>query len=136
MQYTCNICGLRNECHVFELGRETPDCRGCGSNVRMRAIIGLLSYELFGARVPLECFPEDRSIRGVGLSDWDAYAERLAERLSYTNTYYHQEPLLDITRVPEEKFGSCDFLISTDVFEHVLPPVGEAFVGARQLLKD
>lgn len=136
MQYTCNICGVRNECQVYQLGRETPDCVGCGSNVRMRAIIGLLSLELFGKRMPIDAFPEDRGIRGIGLSDWDAYAERLGARLSYTNTYYHQEPLLDITRVPEAWTGSCDFLISTDVFEHVLPPVSEAFTGARQLLKD
>ena len=136
MQYTCNICGAVNDCQVYQLGREKPDCRGCGSNVRMRAVIGLLSHELFGARLPIDAFPRDPGIRGVGLSDWDAYAERLGTRLSYTNTYYHQEPLLDITCNPEHQVGSCDFLISTDVFEHVLPPVGLAFTGARQLLKE
>lgn len=135
MHYTCNICGRENEFVESRLGRENPDCDGCGSTVRMRSIIGLLTNALFGTVAPLEQLPVRREIRGVGLSDWDEYARRLAERLDYTNTYYHQEPRLDITDVGEHQEGTCDFVISTDVFEHVLAPVSKAFVGARKLLK-
>ena len=135
MEYRCNICGSDNHCEPADLGREHPDCRGCGSTLRMRAVIGLLSRELFGDVRPIGEFPADRGIRGIGLSDWDEYARRLGERVDYTNTYYHQEPRLDITEIPEDRAGSCDFLISTDVFEHVLPPVSAAFAGARRLLK-
>lgn len=135
MEYRCNICGKDNQCELADLGREQPDCRGCGSTLRMRSVIGLLSRALFGDLRPIEEFPIDRTYRGVGLSDWDEYARRLAERLDYTNTFYHQEPRLDITTIPDERAGTCDFLISTDVFEHVLPPVSAAFAGARRLLK-
>lgn len=135
MRYTCNICGSENELVESRLGRETPDCIGCGSTVRMRSIIGLLTHALFGTLEPLDRLPERRGLRGVGLSDWDEYARRLAERFDYTNTYYHQEPRLDITDVDDARSGTCDFVISTDVFEHVLAPVGKAFVGARKLLK-
>jgi SAM-dependent methyltransferase len=135
MRYRCNICGGENFTAPKDMGRETPDCRGCGSTLRMRAVIGLLSKSLFGDFRAIAEFPKRRDIRGVGLSDWDEYARRLAERLDYTNTFYHQEPLLDITAIPDERAGTCDFLISTDVFEHVLRPVSAAFAGARRLLK-
>ena len=135
MQYTCNICGQQNELVESRLGRETPDCGGCGSTVRMRSIIGLLTRSLFGTLAPIEQLPTRPEIRGVGLSDWDEYARRLAERFDYTNTYYHQEPRLDITEVGDDQAATCDFVISTDVFEHVLSPVSRAFVGARKLLK-
>ena len=135
MQYRCNICGAHNRCEPEDLGREHPDCDGCGSTLRMRSVIGILSRALFGDLRPIDEFPIDRAIRGVGLSDWDEYARRLADRLDYTNTFYHQEPLLDITDIGDDRAGSCDFLISTDVFEHVLAPVSAAFAGARRLLK-
>ena len=134
MQYQCNICGTDND-GSRETGREVPDCLGCGSSLRMRAMIGLLSLELFGRVLPIADFPVRKDIRGVGLSDWDGYAKRLSTRLDYTNTYYHQSPYLDITSIGKDICGTCDFLISSDVFEHVAPPVEAAFVGARRLLK-
>lgn len=63
------------------------------------------------------------------------YGNPLAERLDYQNTYFHEEPKLDITEISDEMAGSCDFLITTEVFEHVLSPVQRAFDGARRLLK-
>jgi SAM-dependent methyltransferase len=101
----------------------------------MRSIVHLVSDGLFGKSLALDDFPRRKDLRGVGLSDWDEYARRLADRLDYTNTYYHQEPQLDITRIAPEAEHSCDFIISTDVFEHVEPPVSRAFEGARRLLK-
>lgn len=135
MIYRCNICGATNDTDPAAMGREEPDCQGCGSTLRMRAMIGLLACELFGAPLAIADFPVRKDIRGVGLSDWDEYAKRLTERLDYTNTYYHQPPRLDITDIPDDQAGSCDFIISSDVFEHVLPPVSLAFRGARRLLK-
>ncbi len=62
------------------------------------------------------------------------YAEPLAKRLNYTNTFFHQEPRLDIT-VPGGRQGTCDFLIASEVFEHIPPPVSRAFKGAFDILK-
>jgi SAM-dependent methyltransferase len=101
----------------------------------MRAIIHLLSTALFQRSMPLPEFPADRSIVGVGLSDWVGYADRLARKFSYTNTYYHREPRLDITSPASAYAGSADFLISTEVFEHVPPPVERAFNGSFSILK-
>jgi len=69
------------------------------------------------------------------MSDWEEYAERLKHKLNYKNTYYHKEPQLDIISLPLDLEGKCDFIISTDVFEHVEPPISIAFENTRKLLK-
>lgn len=135
LRFRCNICGADCACVRQALDRESASCGGCGSTLRMRSIIGLLTRELFGELKPLAELPVRKDIRGVGLSDWVEYARRLAEVVDYSNTFYHQEPRLDITDIGDDIAGSCDFIISTDVFEHVLPPVSKAFEGARRLLK-
>jgi SAM-dependent methyltransferase len=135
LDYVCNICGSANSTPIAQLGRESPDCVGCGSYLRTRAVIALLSRELFGEVLPIARFPTSPRKVGIGLSDWEPYARRLAMRMDYTNTFLHQEPFLDITEIPDAQAGSCDFLLSTDVFEHVVPPVNRAFSGARKLLR-
>lgn len=135
-EFTCNVCGTQNSGIPFlTLGREGASCSGCGSSVRMRSIVHTLSTSLFGLSLPLHEFPLRRDLVGIGLSDWLGYAVRLAGKLSYTNTFYHQEPFLDIVEPPRESWGTCDFIISSDVFEHVPPPVSRAFAGVYALLK-
>jgi SAM-dependent methyltransferase len=101
----------------------------------MRAIVHLLSTELFGRSMPISAFPVRPDIRGIGLSDWIGYAAQLPHKLNYSNTYYHQEPRLDITVIDPALEGTLDFLISTDVFEHVAPPVSICFENSYRLLK-
>jgi SAM-dependent methyltransferase len=136
IRFRCNICGGAGARRVLaEFGRENASCDTCHSTVRMRGVVHLVSMAMFGKSLALPEFPVRPDIRGIGMSDWDEYANRLASRVTYTNTFYHQEPHLDVTEVPEELAGSCDFVISTDVFEHVAPPVSKAFDGALRLLK-
>ncbi len=133
--FQCNICGSHEVAPAEAFGRELASCGACGSTVRMRSIVHLVSLALWGRSIPLPEFPVDKSIVGKGLSCWPLYADRLREKVSYTNTFYDEEPRLDITRIPEDMRASCDFLISTDVFEHVMPPVQRAFDGAFEILK-
>lgn len=133
--FQCNVCSAFNHCEREDLGRENSSCTHCGSAVRIRSIVHHVSMALFGMSLPIAQFPHRPDLRGVGLSDWVGYADRLATRLDYTNTFYHTEPMLDIANVPDDMAGTCDFVISTDVFEHVLPPVDLAFQGAKKLLK-
>lgn len=72
---------------------------------------------------------------GLGLSDWPGYAEPLARKFNYTNTYFHQAPLLDVSMPICDRAATYDFVISSEVFEHVTPPVSRAFTGAYNLLK-
>ncbi len=135
LTYQCNICGRACECPIGALQREGPSCSHCGSTVRMRAIIHLLSLELFGESRTLPDFPIRPAIKGIGLSDWRGYAIPLAHKLGYQNTFYHKKPRLDITRVDSAWEAQFDFVIASDVFEHVAPPVSAAFANARRLLK-
>jgi SAM-dependent methyltransferase len=135
LDYRCNICGAACRQFAGALRREAASCAGCGSTVRMRAMIHALSCALFGHGIALPDFPEAPGIKGIGMSDWDGYAVPLAKNLGYLNTYYHQEPRLDITNISGSDAGSVDFIISTDVFEHVCPPVSVAFENALAMLK-
>ncbi len=133
--FRCNICGTRNRLMPEQMSREGGECARCGSTVRMRSVIRCLSLALFGRSVRLTDLAVDRSIWGAGLSDWDGYATKLTSLFTYANTFHHAEPRLDITDPPVNFFGTVDFLISSDVFEHVAPPVDRAFAGAFNLLK-
>jgi SAM-dependent methyltransferase len=115
--------------------RETPSCIHCGSCVRFRGIIHSLSTELFGESLAIPNFPERRDLVGIGMSDWEGYAKRLEKKLGYVNTYYHKEPLLDISAVDLEQSNLYDFVIATEVFEHISQPISRAFKNVYRLLK-
>ena len=136
--FTCNVCGLESAGvpRVQVQNREFQSCRHCMASLRMRSIVHALSLALFGRSMPLTAFPVDKSVAGLGMSDWEGYARGLAEKFDYTNTFYHQEPRLDITAIPESMAGRHRFLISSDVFEHI-PPEGldAAFANSRRLLE-
>jgi SAM-dependent methyltransferase len=135
ISFRCNICGGEAAAPETALQREVPSCPRCGSTVRTRGIVHLLTTELFGRSIALPELPHRPDIAGIGLSDSEGYASRLAARLAYRNTFLHTEPRLDIAAVPPELSARYDFLIASDVFEHVAPPVSRAFVNARRLLK-
>ncbi len=133
--FVCNLCGRSNTVAVEALARETPSCAGCGSTVRFRAMAHLVLRELGLPDVPLAALPTRRDVVGLGLPDAAAYAVPLAQRFDYTNTWYHTEPRLDIAAIPDARAGTLDFLVASDVFEHVVPPIGRAFRNAHALLK-
>lgn len=133
--WQCNICGEDCACNMSQLQREVPSCTACGATVRMRAIIHALSVALFGKSMVIKDFPAT-SLSGKGMSDWDGYAQPLSAKLNYCNTFYHQTPFLDISTINETDVASVDFLISSDVFEHVTPPISNAFLNAYNMLRD
>lgn len=136
VNFRCNVCGKSNTLARQALTREAGTCAHCGSTVRMRAIVHLVTSELLGESMALpDIKTRHADISGIGMSCWVGYAERLAEKFDYTNTYYHQKPLLDITDVDPALESSLDFIVSSDVFEHVAPPVSVAFKNAYRLLK-
>jgi SAM-dependent methyltransferase len=132
MAFICNICGSHNDAESF--GTEAASC-ACGSNVRLRALIHLLSMELFGQSLVLTEFPKLKAIRGLGISDQQGYARILAEKFDYTNTFYDREPRLDLAESHPELRGSYDFILLADVIEHIAPPLERALEEAHRLLK-
>jgi hypothetical protein len=134
--FRCNLCGAANRVPHRALDRERPSCAICDSNVRFRAIGRLVVRETIGQDCALPDLPRAKRWRGLGLSDADAYALPFADKFDYVNTYYHAEPRLDIANADVARFGGRDFIVASDVFEHVAPPVARAFANARALLND
>lgn len=101
----------------------------------MRGLLRVLSTELFGANLALPDFPRVPSLRGLGIGDSREYARRLAEKFDYQNTAYDRQPKFDITDPPAAALGTYDFIVASEIFEHVRPPVDKAFTSAFRLLK-
>ncbi|HYW41614.1 MAG TPA: methyltransferase domain-containing protein [Bryobacteraceae bacterium] len=133
--FTCNICGARNTTAAAAGDREQVTCSHCRSSIRFRSIVLALSRALFGLDLKLSGFPVLKSVRGLGISDSDVYSGRLETRFTYTNTFYHRDPAFDLSRPDEKEFGKYDFVICSEVLEHVPAPVDRAFTTLGRLLK-
>ena len=136
LDFICNVCGEPRQAEDERLldPAQPPTCEGCGSNVRARALVHLFSTELFGTSLTLPDFPKLETLRGLGLSDWAGYADRFAELFSYQNTFYDLEPKFDISAEHPQEHGRYDFVMASEVFEHVRPPVAGSLAEARRLL--
>jgi SAM-dependent methyltransferase len=135
LRFRCNLCGTICTAAPEELQREVRSCSRCGSTMRWRAMVAALSKELFGTGLAIPDFPYRPDLKGLGLSDEFCYATPLATKLGYTNTFYDAEPRFDIMRIGQEHIGRYDFILSSDVFEHVPPPAVQAFENARRILR-
>lgn len=132
VEFICNVCGSRN--NIAEFATEPASC-ACGSNVRTRALIHLLSMELFGRSMMLADFPRLKSIRALGMSDKPCYASILQEKFDYQNTFYDREPRVDFSKPHPDLYGTLDFVVSADVLEHVAPPVEATLTEVFRMLK-
>ncbi len=123
--FQCNICGTLCTVELASLAREAKSCPNCNSSPRTRAVIRTLSSCLFQENLILSEFPIRKDIKGLGLTDAENYASQLKQKFDYVNTYFHQEPRLDIASdsIAPEQRQVYDFIISSEVFEHIVPPV-------------
>ena len=133
-KFTCNVCGGFSVFSPQGDWREAASCTNCASSVRSRQMAYLVS--MFTTNAP-EILPRvyRHDLTGVGLSDSEFLASQLSKSFNYTNTYYHTKPMLDICNPSEEWIERADFLVSSDVFEHVPAPVSSAFAGTYRVLK-
>lgn len=135
LEYRCNLCGATNRRPPSQLVREALSCDKCESSGRLRALAWLISDELFGTPMPLPDFPMIRSWTAIGMSDIDDFAAPLAQKFSYTNTFYHKPPMFDVTNPDPALDGKFDFIVSSEVLEHVPDPVAPAFATLYRMLK-
>jgi SAM-dependent methyltransferase len=138
IEFSCNICGTANAVPAGEKHRELLHCAHCRSCARFRGVVKALFAVTAGmnGEAPLVAHAPMKHIRGIGMSDADAYANELARMFDYTNTYYHTTPLLDVTnRESSAQFSNLDFVISSDVLEHVHAPVSEALRNMLAMLR-
>jgi SAM-dependent methyltransferase len=133
--FRCNVCGAENQMREGGFARDEASCAECNSSVRLRALLRALSVELFNAALELPDFPTVKSIRGLGMSDNAKCASLLAAKLDYRNTFYHQEPRFDAGQPATAECGIYDFVLASDIFEHVAPPVEQSLRNVIGLLK-
>lgn len=134
--FTCNICGAANKTAPADVeDREKATCTQCRSSTRFRSLLLVLSRALFGTDLIAPDFPILKSVRGFGISDSDIYSSVLEKHFTYTNTYFHREPRFDLIRPDEREFGRCDFVICSEVLEHIPDPVSPAIETLVRLLK-
>lgn len=135
IEFTCNICGNTTTELKENLTREKASCFHCKSSIRLRAIAFLLTKVLSIHRVTIDQLPKLKDIKCIDLSGWFKFEKYFGEIVSYKNTFFHKEPKLDINNPAEKWHDSANILISSEVFEHTLPPPSLAFMGAKKVLK-
>lgn len=135
---TCNICGFRLLASREVISeREARSCLACGSTLRFRALMAALQVELDTSRQirVLERMPRRKDIKGLGMSDASAYATALQRKFDYANTFFHTQPMLDIRAPAQQYLRQYDFVVSSDVMEHVDGPCQRALGNLHALLK-
>ena len=136
MIFKCIICNAINEVDdrdltIFE--RETPSCLGCASSTRQRSLVKAI-FDEYGDYAENQIIDRKRLV-GIGISDWEGLSQALSYQFEYVNTFFHKHPHIDITDVPIFQQEIADFLICSDVLEHVSPPVISGFAGMFKILK-
>ncbi|MDO8860795.1 class I SAM-dependent methyltransferase [Haliea sp. E1-2-M8] len=77
----------------------------------------------------------DKGVVGLGMSDASVYSYWLEQKFSYTNTFFHTRPYLDIRKPGTQYLARNDFVISSDVLEHVSAPLDSVFANLHALLR-
>ena len=117
------------------LDRELPTCPKCHSSIRFRTLVAALQQRLLGEIKPLSQMQNRKDLQGLGMSDEELYSKILEEKFTYTNTFFHQEPHLDIKDPRPDLRGRFNFVICAEVMEHVPPPMHIAFKNLNSLLR-
>jgi len=135
--FCCNVCGTENARPAAQMHRELLCCAGCRANARFRGIARAVQVALLGdTQTPIKAARPRLELRGIGMSDSAIYAGDMARLFSYQNTYYHAAPLLDVTDAAStQHYRDLDFVISSDVLEHVRAPVVTALENIHAMLK-
>ncbi len=69
------------------------------------------------------------------MSDWKPIVDGLAEKFNFQNTFFHTRPKFDLLQLEPEYLGAYDFVIASEVFEHISPPIQPAFDNLPRLLR-
>jgi len=134
----CLICGVPiRVAEAVWSDREARSCMACGSNMRFRSLIAAWQQAMPSIGKPgvLLDAARDKALVGLGMSDAGLYASVLAVKYAYANTFFHMEPRLDIRQPQARWLGRHDFVLSSDVLEHVDGDPAVAFANLRRLLK-
>jgi hypothetical protein len=133
MIFFCVACFRPSRARKSTFGREGTNCFWCNATSRDRAMLLNIHWAFLSKFVKNPKSPP----KIIGISDGQLMEKILKKMYQsrYQNYHYHQEPKLDITRVPSTLFATTDIISCTEVLEHVAPPINLAFSGLKDLLK-
>ena len=118
----CNITGEK-----FTVENEDKKREGAlfnGFNSRFRAICYVLTKVLYNKICVLEKIPKDKSKRGLGIND-KSWAGICEEKFDYINLDNEYDDVIDLYDAKDcEKFGQRDFIICSEVLNHLPPNPG------------
>lgn len=137
IHFTCNICNSSNEVPEHRKHRELLECATCGSTPRYRGIFYALQKFVLGS-TDLHARAAAPSLDkvGIGMSDSESFAPDLARLTNYRNTYFHQQPKLDVTNADScSNYGNLDFVICSEILEHIISPVSQAMLNIKGMLR-
>jgi SAM-dependent methyltransferase len=135
MSFLCNITGQTFDLDDTEKDRELAN--RFGYNTRFRAICYIFCKLFYGECKLLTTLEENKNIKGIGMSD-SGWATIFEQKFNYINTFYHTSPFLNIYNEEHLKnYNELDFIISSDVFEHIdpFPSIQHAFNNLHKMLK-
>jgi SAM-dependent methyltransferase len=134
--YCCNITGKQFDLYDNEKHRELGI--RFNFNSRFRAICYVFTTLFYGECKILSNLEDNKKLKGIGMSD-SGWADIFTKKFNYMNTYYHTSPYLDIYNENHIKnYNNLDFIISSDVFEHIspFPSLQIAFDNLYKMLKN
>lgn len=139
IQFRCNLCGPDKSIGRPAIKhRERLNCVGCQTTARVRGVVHAIQRELLRSErgTVLRSATQRKEITGIGFSDSHIYAAELDRIFDYTNTFYHKDPMLDIMSGDSiVNYRPTDFVVCSDVLEHVAPPAIIAFHNLRKLVR-
>jgi hypothetical protein len=136
--YICPICGQTGHRNGEGIHRELNICSCCGSNARFRATVLAFLQAIVDqeSAYNLSQVQPDKTIRGIGCSDSDAYARTLVDKYDYVNTFYHREPYLDVESISSYlEYQPLNFILCNDILEHTALPPAEVVAILYQALQ-
>lgn len=135
--FTCNICGTLSADPSAVKHRELLLCVECGSSARYRGIARAFQDNVLGDNeLPLRTANSRKQKNGIGMSDWPYFVSNLQRLTNHIDTYYHQQPLLDVTNSDScSNYSNLDYVICSEVLEHVISPVSSCLINIHSMLK-
>jgi SAM-dependent methyltransferase len=135
MSFICNITG--NYYFIKDNEKNRDGILKLGFNSRLRAICYIFCKIFYGKCKIMNNLKKNKKLIGIGMSDIEL-EKIFKKKFNYTNTFYHRSPYLDIYNDEHvKKYFDLDFIISSDVFEHInpLPSLQVAFDNLFKMLK-
>lgn len=123
----CNICGWKGEFSLPEREREGVMCRNCSSTSRNRAVVYVLGQLMKQAGHPVFEWPKNKSLKILESSARGSYPVMFADKFDYYATEFdpakiaegtHPREFADFQKLHYDN-NTFDFVIASDVFEHV-----------------